>query len=357
MMLVAALLAPVMPAPAPARAQVRADTGTAVLRDFRFTSGASLPEVRIFYRTLGRPLRGPDGTVRNAVLILHGTGGSGQGFLGPNFAGQLFGPRQPLDTARFYLIIPDNLGHGRSTRPSAGLRARFPEYGYEDMTNAQYRLLTEHLGVNHLHLIIGTSMGCMHAWTWGVRWPDVMDGLVPLACLPAPIAGRNRMWRTLVVDAIRTDPAWQGGDYAVQPPGLRGALNLIWFVGTAPLNEQRMAPTRDSADAWIRWMEGRFATTDANDLMYAVAASRDYDPSPHLERVRAAVLAINFGDDVINPPELGVMERLMPRVSRGRYVLIPGSEATRGHGTHSLPALWKQHLVVFLEMLRGEREE
>ena len=338
----------------PRAARAQADTATFVMRDVRFASGETLPEVRIFYRTLGRLRRDARGAVTNAVLILHGTGGSGQGFLGRNFAGELFGPGQPLDTAQSFVIIPDNLGHGRSSRPSDALHARFPRYAYEDMITAQYRLVTEGLHVNHLWLVMGTSMGCMHSWLWGERYPEFMDALVPLACLPTQIAGRNRMWRKLVSDAIRGDPGWNGGDYTVQPYGLRAALELLWVVGTAPLNEQRIAPTRDSADAFITgWMRNRLATTDANDLLYAVEASRDYDPSPDLERVTVPALAINPADDEINPPELGIMERLMPRVRRGRYVLLQLSEQTRGHGTHSLPAVWKPHLVAFLAELRG----
>lgn len=346
--------------PAGARTQgvARADTATFVMRDFRFANGQALPEVRIHYRTLGRLRRGPGGVARNAVLILHGTGGTGATFLRDVFAGELFGSGQPLDTTTTFVIIPDNLGHGRSSKPSDGLRARFPEYGYEDMTTAQHRLVTEGLRVDHLLLVMGTSMGCMHSWVWGERWPGMMDALFPLACLPTQIAGRNRMWRRLLMDAIRLDPGWNGGDYTTQPYGLRAALELIWIVGTAPLNEQRLAPTRDSADAFItRWMQQRLASTDANDLIYAVGASRDYDPSCCLERITAPVLAINTADDEINPPELGIMERLMPRVRNGRFILIPISEATRGHGSHTVAALWKQHLANFLGPIRAERQE
>jgi homoserine O-acetyltransferase len=337
---------------------VPVDTGTFVLRDFRFASGEVLPEVRMHYRTLGRLRRGPGGVARNAVLILHGTGGSGGTFLRDIFAGELFGRGQALDTATTFIIIPDNLGHGRSSKPSDGLRARFPQYAYEDMVTAQYRLLTEGLRVDHLLLVMGTSMGCMHSWLWAERWPGFMDAAFPLACIPTQIAGRNRMWRRLLMDAIRLDPGWNGGDYTAQPYGLRAALELIWIAGTAPLNEQRLAPTRDSADAFItRWMEQRLAATDANDLLYAVGASRDYDPSCCLERITAPVLAINTADDVINPPELGLMERLMPRVRNGRFILIPTSDATRGHGSHTVAALWKHHLAGFLAPIRAERQE
>ncbi len=344
-----------------ARAQapaVRADTATFTMRDFRFASGEVLPEVRMHYRTLGRLRRGPGGVARNAVLVLHGTGGTGATFLRGIFAGELFGPGQALDTATTFIIIPDNLGHGRSSKPSDGLRGRFPQYAYEDMVTAQYRLVTEGLRVDRLLLVMGTSMGCMHSWLWAERWPAMMDAVFPLACLPTQIAGRNRMWRRLVIDAIRDDPAWQGGDYTVQPPGLRAALGQLWIVGTAPLNDQRLAPTRDSADAFIqRWMRDRFAATDANDLLYAVSASRDYDPSCCLERITAPVLAINTADDEINPPELGFMERLMPRVRNGRFILLPISWQTRGHGSHTLAALWKDQLAAFLGPIRAERQE
>lgn len=339
---------------APVQAQPAATgvEGDFVLRDFRFTDGSVLPELRIHYTTLGRPRRDAAGVVRNAVLILHGTTGSGRAFLGPNFAGELFGPGQPLDTARHYVILPDGIGTGKSSKPSDGLRAHFPRYGYDDMVTAQYRLVTEGLGVNHLLLVMGTSMGGMHTWMWGERYPEFMDGLVPLASVPTQIAGRNRMMRKLISDAIRTDPEWRGGDYTAPPRGLYGALEMLFMMTSSPMQLQRAAPTRDSADAYITgWMRSRMAATDANDLLLQFEASHDYDPSPHLERIRAPVLAINSADDLVNPPELGLMERLMTRVRDGRYVLIPTSERTRGHGTHSLPALWKSHLADLLRRI------
>ncbi len=333
-------------------AAAQGDTGSFVIKNFRFASGETLPELRVHYRTLGRPRRDAAGVVRNAVLILHGTGGSGGQFLSPLFAGELYGAGQPLDTTTHYLILPDNIGHGRSSRPSDGLRARFPHYAYEDMVAAQYRIVSEGLHVSHLLLVMGTSMGCMHSWLWGERHPDFMDGLVPLACIPTQIAGRNRMWRKLIIDDITTDPEWKNGEYATQPRGLRAALELLFIAGSAPLVQQRLAPTRDSADAYIsRWLETRLAETDANDLLYQVAASRDYDPSGALDRITVPVLAINSADDFINPPELGLMERLIPRVKRARYVLIPTSERTRGHGTHTAAAVWKQYFAPFVAAL------
>jgi len=302
----------------PAAGQPAAAVGTEgdfVMRDFRFTDGSVLPELRIHYTTLGRPRRDAAGTVRNAVLVLHGTTGNGRGFLGPAFAGELFGPGQLLDTATHYVILPDGIGTGRSTKPSDGLRARFPRYGYEDMVTAQYRLVTEGLKVDHLLLVMGTSMGGMQTWMWGERYPDFMDGLVPLASVPTQIAGRNRMMRTLISEGIRGDPEWRGGEYAAPPRGLFGALGMLFMMTSSPLQLHAAAPTRDSADAYITsWMRTRMASTDANDFLYQFEASRDYDPSPHLERIRAPVLAINSADDLVNPPELGLMERLMPRV-------------------------------------------
>jgi len=332
------------------------DTGSFVIKNFRFESGEVLPELRLHYRTLSHPRRNAAGMVRNAVLVLHGTGGSGRQFLSPLFADELYGPGQPLDTATHYLILPDNIGHGGSSKPSDGLRARFPRYTYEDMVAAQYRLVTDGLHVDHLLLVMGTSMGCMHSWLWAERYPEIMDGVVPLACVPTQIAGRNRMWRRMIIDDIKTDPEWKGGDYTSQPRGLRAALQLLFTAGSSPLQLQRTAPTRDSADAYIaRWLDTRFAETDANDLLYQVDASRDYDPSSALDRITAPVLAINSADDFINPPELGLMERLISRVPRARYILIPTSERTRGHGTHTAAAVWKEYFAPFVAALERSR--
>ena len=320
------------------------EPGDVVLRDFRFTTGEVLPELRLHYVTLGEP-------GRPAVLVLHGTGGSSQQFLAPTFSGELFGPGQPLDARRHYVVLPDGIGHGGSSKPSDGLRARFPRYTYDDMVLAQRRLL-EALGVEHLRLVMGTSMGGMHTWVWGTRCPGFMDALVPLACLPTQIAGRNRMLRKMMLDDVRLDPEWRGGEYERQPRGLVAALQLLFVMTSSPLAQQRAAPTRDAADRFVEaWLRDRIARTDANDFLYQMDASRDYDPSPLLDRITAPVLAINSADDVVNPPELGIMERLMPRVRNGSYVLIPTGPATRGHGTHSLPALWKHHLIDLLERL------
>ncbi len=334
---------------APARAQL--DTGTYVVRDFRFRSGETLPELKLHYMTMGRPRKDAHGQVMNAILILHGTTGSGRQFLNPVFT-ELYGRGEALDTATHYLIFPDGIGHGGSSKPSDGLHARFPRYTYDDMVQAHHRLLTERLGVNHLLLVMGTSMGGMHTWVWGETYPDFMDGLVPLASLPTQIAGRNRMMRKMILDDIRDDPAWQGGDYAAQPPGLKAALQLLWVMTSAPLVAQRLAPTRDSADAFItRWLAATTRSYDANDVLYAFDASRDYDPSVALERIQAPLLAINSADDFINPPELGILDTLIEKVARGRYVLIPIGPLTRGHGTHTVAAAWKQYFAPFVAEL------
>jgi homoserine O-acetyltransferase len=320
-----------------------------VLRDFRFASGETLPELRIHYRTLGQPRRDDKGIVRNAVLILHGTTGSGANFIRPEFAGELFGPGQPLDATRYFLILPDGIGHGGSTKPSDGMKAHFPRYSYRDMILAQHRLLTEGLGVNHLRLVIGTSMGGMHTWLWGETHPDFMDILLPLASLPTQIAGRNRVWRRMVSDTIRNDPAWKNGDYAEQPPSLRLAAEVLFFMSNNPVQRQREAPTRAEADRVLDAFVTRSLTAmDANDVLYAIESSSDYDPGPGLEKITAPLLAINFADDLINPPELGVLEREIGRVKRGRAVVVPMGENTRGHGTHTLAAVWKERLVGLL---------
>lgn len=326
--------------------------GDFVIRDFRFASGEVLPALRIHYRTLGQPRRDAGGVVRNAVLITHGTTGSGSQFLSRAFAGELFGAGQPLDTTVHFVVLPDGIGHGRSSRPSEGLRATFPRYGYDDMVDAQHRLLTEHLGVSHLRLVMGTSMGGMHSWVWGTRYPEFMDGIVPLASVPARIAGRNRMLRRMAMDDIRSDPEWRNGEYTSQPRGLRSALQILFLMTSAPLVQQRDAPTRAAADSLINaWLDARQRSTDANDFVYAFDASRDYDPEPLLSRITAPVLAINSADDFVNPPELGLMERLIPRVTRGRYILLPISDRTRGHGTHTIAAVWTAPFSEFLASL------
>jgi homoserine O-acetyltransferase len=328
--------------------------GNFALHDFRFGTGETLPELKLHYRTIGHPVRDAQGVTRNAVLVLHGTTGAGSNFISETFAGKLFGPGQLLDAARYFIVLPDGIGHGQSSKPSDGLHMRFPRYTYADMVTAQYRLLTEGLGVNHLFLVMGTSMGGMHTWVWGEKYPGFMDGLVPLASAPTQIAGRNRMMRKMAMDSIQSDPEWRHGEYQAQPrQGMMGLLHIFLMMTSSPLQWQKTAPTRDQADAFlVEQMARRAASLDANDALYAFDASRDYDPSKDLEKITAPLLAINSADDQVNPPELGLMEKLMPRVKHGKYVLIPISDETRGHGTHSLPAVWGGYLEAFLKELR-----
>jgi homoserine O-acetyltransferase/O-succinyltransferase len=324
--------------------------GDFVLRDFRFASGEVLPELRVHYRTLGEPRKDDRGVVRNAVLILHGTTGSGANFLRPEFAGELFGKGQPLDATRNFLILPDGIGHGESSKPSDGLRSRFPRYGYRDMIEAQRGLLINGLNVNHLRLVLGTSMGGMHTWLWGQTYPEFMDALVPLASLPTQISGRNRVWRRVVADAIRNDPDWQRGDYRSQPPSLRTVAEMLFFMSNNPVERQKEAPTRERADSVLdEYVAKTLKTMDANDVLYAIESSADYDPRSKLDQIKAPLVAINFEDDLINPPELGILEQEIRRVPRGKAVVIPRSDQTRGHGTHTLAAVWKDNLSRLLE--------
>ncbi len=325
--------------------------GDYVSRDFHFKSGETMPEVRIHYAAFGTPARNASGRVTNAVLLLHGTSGTGRQFLAPQFAGVLFGPGQLLDVARYYVILPDNIGHGKSSKPSDGMHARFPQYDYDDMVALQHELLEKGLGINHLRLILGTSMGCMHAWVWGETYPDFADALMPLACQPVQIAGRNRFWRKLVMDGIRDDPEWKNGEYASQPlNALEVAADMFFIAAGAPLLMQKNFPTRDATDAAGQDFAKRFsADHDANDLLYALNASRNYDPSPQLERITVPVMFVNSADDFINPPELGIAEREIKRVKKGRFVLIPISEQSHGHGTHTWATVWQQYLKELLE--------
>ncbi len=326
--------------------------GDFTVRNFAFRSGEVLPELRVHYTTMGTPRKDARGVVRNAVMILHGTGGSGRSFLSNTYADELFAPGQLLDSSKFFIVLPDGIGHGGSSKPSDGLRAKFPKYTYDDMVAAQYRLLTEHLGVNHLRLIMGTSMGCMQGWVWGYTYPAFMDGLAPFACVPSQIAGRNRMIRTMAMDAIRNDPAWNDGNYIAQPPGLRTASMMLFMMSSAPLVQQVQGPTRDAADSVIRtYLDQRVRTSDANDFLYQFDASRDYDPSPHLSRIVAPSLFINSADDQVNPPELHIAETLAAKITRAKFILLPITAQTRGHGTHSLPTVWGGYLRDFLATL------
>jgi homoserine O-acetyltransferase len=337
--------------PLPAASYPSPLEGDFVVANFHFQSGEILPELKLHYRTIGAAKKNDLGVVQNAVLILHGTGGSGTSLLRESFADVLFGPGGLLDASRYYIILPDGIGHGRSSKPSDGLRARFPHYNYDDMVLAQYRLLTEKLGVAHLRLVMGTSMGGMHTWVWGEMFPDFMDALMPLASLPVEIAGRNRIQRRMILDAIRNDPDWKNGEYEKQPPGLVHAVHLLILMGSSPLQMQKAASTRVAADKLLEdQVRTRLKGMDANDFLYQVDASRDYNPTPGLGKIQAPLLAINSADDEINPPELGILEREIQRVPRGRAIVIPISDKTRGHGTHTFAQIWKEHLAELLEM-------
>ncbi len=327
------------------------EEGDYIVHDFHFQSGETLPEVRLHYRTLGKPFKDASGRTTNAVLILHGTGGSGDNFFRPVFAGVLFGPGQLLDANKYFVIVPDNIGHGKSSKPSDRLRAAFPRYEYADMVALQHELVEKGLGVNHLRLILGTSMGCMHSWVWGETYVDFTDALMPLACLPVQIAGRNRIWRKMVIDGIRQDPDWKNGDYTVEPrAGLQIAADFLIIAGSAPLHMQEDLPTRDAADKYLDTSMARITgTLDANDMLYAVDSSRNYDPSSKLETIQAHVMSINSADDFINPPDLAfIAEREIKRVKHGKFVLLPASEQTHGHGTHTHAAVWQTYLEQLL---------
>ncbi|MET0309223.1 MAG: alpha/beta fold hydrolase [Sphingomonas sp.] len=319
------------------------------VRDFTFKSGEKLAEVRIHYTTLGTPHRDAKGEIDNAVMVLHGTGGSGRGFLNPVFADELYGPGQPLDITRNYIILPDNIGHGGSSKPSDGLRMAFPHYDYDDMVALQHRLLTDGLGVHGLKLILGTSMGCMHAFVWGETYPGFARHLAPFACNTVALAGRNRMWRKMAIDAIRADPAWQEGNYKEQPQaGIRTVADLMILAGGNPMAMQAQFPTRAATEAALDQSFARLSKFDANDALYYIDSSRNYDPSPALEKITVPVLWVNSADDFINPPELGLAEQMVRRMPRARFVLIPASTETRGHGTHTVAKFWKADLAKLL---------
>jgi homoserine O-acetyltransferase/O-succinyltransferase len=323
--------------------------GDFVIKNFHFQSGESLPALKIHYRTVGTPQRDAHGKVTNAVLVTHGTGGTGAQFIRPEFAGELFRPGGVLDASRYFIVLTDGIGIGGSSKPSDGLHARFPHYGYRDMVDAQYKLLTEGLGVNHLRLVMGTSMGGMQTWVWGERYPTFMDALMPLASLPDQISGRNRVWRRMVIDTIRHDPTWKGGDYTTQPESLRMAAEMLFFMSSNPVLRQQEMPTLAATDQVLdKYVAGAMKSIDANDFLYAVEASWDYDPKPDLEKIQAPLIAVNSADDLINPPELGILEKEIKRVKHGKAVLLPLTPETRGHGTHTIAKLWEQYLKELL---------
>lgn len=321
------------------------------VNDFRFSTGESLPSLNLHCRTFGTPTVDAQGRNTNAVLILHGTGGSGAQFMQDVFAGELFGPGQPLDVSKYFLILRDAIGHGQSSKPSDGLRAQFPKYGYRDMIALDHLLLTEHLGVNHLRLVMGTSMGGMHSWLWPALHPDFMDAALPLASLPAQIAGRNRMTRKAIMNVIQSDPEYKAGNYTAQPVnGLTAAMYTMMWMSSVPLQWQREASTRDEADAFLdKRVAKMLETMDANDLLYQIRSSGDYDPAPLLGQIKVPLVAVNFADDQINPPELGLLEDGVKKVPNGRAVTLPISGETRGHGSHTIAKLWKDELVQLLK--------
>jgi homoserine O-acetyltransferase/O-succinyltransferase len=324
--------------------------GDFLVKDFQFTTGEKLPELRLHYTTVGAPVKNAAGVVTNAVIIMHGTGGSGRAFLSQTFGGMLFGAGQLLDATKYYIILPDDIGHGKSSKPSDGLHMKFPHYTYTDMVHGEYRLVTEGLGVNHMRLVMGTSMGAMHTWMWGEMYPDFVDALMPLASAPVEIGGRNRMLRKMIMDSIKKDPGWNEGEYKAPLTGMLPAQFALFIMTSSPLQLYKQAPTREQADqAFERRFYGQGRPTDANDMLYHYDCSRDYNPAPDLEKIKAPLYAVNSADDQVNPPELGILEREIKRVKRGRYILIPTSDQTRGHGTHSLPAIWGNYLAELLK--------
>jgi homoserine O-acetyltransferase len=335
---------------APAPHDWPAVDGTVTLPDFRFGTGETLPELRLHYLTLGAPHRNAAGHVDNAVLLLHGTGGSAHSLLNPLFSDVLFGPGAPLDITKYFLILPDDIGHGQSSKPSDGLHAHFPRYDYDDMVRSQ-RTMLDAMKVDHLRLILGTSMGCMETFVWGETYPGFADALMPLACLPIQIAGRNRMMRYMAIQAIEQDPEWMGGEYKSEPAqGLRTANEMLLIMGSSPLQMQKQAPTRDAAEQYVdRYLARTMASTDANDMIYQLNASRNYDPSARLDRIVAPVMWVNSADDYINPPELGIAEKMVTHMPHARFVLIPISDATRGHGTHTVASVWESYLIELMK--------
>ncbi|WBO23247.1 alpha/beta fold hydrolase [Sphingomonas abietis] len=350
----ASVAAPAVLAPKPtAAAAIKwpAKEADYVVRDFHFRSGETMAEVRLHYTTLGQPHRNAKGEIDNAVMVLHGTGGSGHQFLVPQFADELYGPGQPLDIRRYWIILPDNIGHGRSSKPSDGLHMKFPRYDYTDMVELQHHLLVEGLGIAHARLIMGTSMGCMHAFVWGEAYPDYARALMPLACEPIELAGLNRMWRQMIIDGIEADPAWTGGDYKAEPQeGLRLAESILLIAGSAPLNWQKLYPTRDKATAFVRDRISKgMAGLDANDLIYQVDASRTYDPWPKLETIKAPMTWLNSADDFINPRNFAYPQEALKRMPNTRFRLIPETDDTHGHGTHTWAVNWKADLADLLQ--------
>ena len=334
----------------PASTKWPTQNGSYDIANFHFKDGEIIGKLHLHYITLGKPHRDSAGNTDNAILLLHGTGGSAHSLLNPVFSDVLFGPGQPFDITKYFLILPDDIGHGESSKPSDGLRMKFPQYDYDDMVASQHTMLTEGLHVDHLRLILGTSMGCMQSFVWGETYPTFSDALAPFACQPVELAGRNRMWRYMAIQDIKNDPAWKNGDYTAPPvEGLRGASDLLVIAGGAPLQLQKNYPTRAQVEAYVdKTIAADIKRTDANDFLYYVNASRNYNPASKLSTITAPVLWINSADDFINPPELGIPEKLVTQMPHAKFILIPISDATRGHGTHTVATVWNQYLIDFL---------
>jgi homoserine O-acetyltransferase/O-succinyltransferase len=320
------------------------------LNNFSFTTGESLPTLRLHYTPFGKPEKDKNGRTINAIYIMHGTTGNSHNFVNELFAGHLFEPGQLLDATKYFIILPDGIGHGKSSKPSDGLHMRFPKYTYDDMVKADYTVLTEKMGVNHLRLILGTSMGAMHCWVWAENYPDFMDACMANASLPVEIAGRNRISRYAAIQCVEADPAWKGGDYTEPPAlGLRGAYNSMFWMTSSPYNLQKRAPTRQQAEhAYTAGADNFIKNQDANDMIYAFDASRNYNPEPNLSKIKCYFYAVNSADDEVNPPELGILDKDIKLVPKGRYILIPWSEQTSGHGTHTNPNIWGDYLKELL---------
>ncbi|MSR35702.1 MAG: alpha/beta fold hydrolase [Gemmatimonadetes bacterium] len=336
---------------APPRAE-----GDFVVRDFRLRSGAVLPELRQHFATIGTPVRDAAGRISNAVLVLHGSSGDASQVLAASFTDPLIGPGQPLDASRYYLIFPDAIGNGRSSKPSDGMHARFPKYGYEDMVVAEHRLVTEHFGIQRLKLVMGISMGGMHTWLWGIRYPEMMDALVPIAAQPAAIRGRNLLWRRILARAIRTDPEWKGGDYTEPPRGFLNIMPMFDMLVQSPAALEEPIGSYAQADDYLGEVdEETLEEDDANNILYRFEASFDYDPEAEVGKIRAQLLAILFADDELNPPEVGVMDRVMPRVPSGRWVLVPAAPGSSGHRNQARAAVWREPLAQFLRSIPSVR--
>jgi homoserine O-acetyltransferase/O-succinyltransferase len=327
--------------------------GDFIIKDFRFASGEAIAELKLHYRTLGTARRNDAGEIINGVVLLHGTSGSGADWLRPSLANELFGPAQPLDATKYFIILPDGIGRGGSSKPSDGLRAKFPHYRYHDIVTSEHRLVTEHLKVRHLRLVLGSSMGGMHSWMWGYMFPDLMDGVVPIASQPIQVSGKNWVQRRVAIEAIRNDPDWNGGNYTKNPSHYIYTVPYGFVQTENVVQIQTMAPTQAAADALYDKLLEEAKKRDANDVLWGIEAVKDYDPGPHLEKIKAPLLAINFGDDGTNAPELGTLEAGIKRIKNARYVIVPGTKETHGHFTHLRAAFWKQHLAGFMNEIEG----